>query len=342
MIELDGSYGEGGGQILRTGLALSLVTGKSSHLCNIRAGRRNPGLQPQHLASVHAAAAIGKGKVRGATLHSGDLVFEPATVRAGTYHFPIATAGALSLVLHTVYLPLALRAEGASELHLTGGTHVKASPSFHFLDTTWRGYLALLGLRIGLRLDRLGFYPRGGGAVQAQVQPCSTLQGLQPEDCGPVRKVTGTSAVAGLPQHIAERQARRATFRLQEHGLEVDIKQETWPGGPGTVLNLVLDTVPVPTLFSSLGERGKPAEKVADEGVDQVLAYLASTPAGVDAHSADQLVLPLSLAKGESSVRVATVTPHLLTNLAVIRKFVERDITCSGAEGVPGLVRIAA
>src|SRR5215475_4472130 len=133
MIELDGAQGEGGGQILRTSLALSLITGKAFHLHNLRAGRSKPGLQPQHLMSVRAAATIGQAKLRGATRGSQDLVFEPGAVQPGKYRFPIGTAGATGLVLHTVYLPLALRASGPSEVTLEGGTHVRASPCYHFL-----------------------------------------------------------------------------------------------------------------------------------------------------------------------------------------------------------------
>jgi RNA 3'-terminal phosphate cyclase (ATP) len=146
--------------------------------------------------------------------------------------------------------------------------------------------------------------------------------------------------VAGLPEEIARRQARRATFRLQQAGLKVDLRQESWEGGPGTVLAVILDTTPVPTLFFGLGERGKPAERVADEAVDQVVAYLDSGPGMVDSHSADQLVLPLALAEGASDFPIAEVTMHFLTNVAVIRQFVEREIICEGEEGGPGRVRI--
>ncbi|MFO0845177.1 MAG: RNA 3'-terminal phosphate cyclase [Gemmataceae bacterium] len=156
-IELDGSYGEGGGQILRTGLALSLLTGQPFHLRNVRARRPKPGLQAQHLRSVLAAAEVGGADVRGASLGSTDLSFAPGRVRPGPYRFEIGTAGATGLVLHTVYLPLALRGEEPSEVTLVGGTHVTTSPSFHFLDGTWRRYLELMGLRIGLRLERPGF-----------------------------------------------------------------------------------------------------------------------------------------------------------------------------------------
>src|SRR5262249_43776954 len=150
MIELDGSFGEGGGQILRTSLALSLLTGKPFHLANVRARRPKPGLQPQHLMCVQAAAAIGQAKVKGASRGSSDLVFEPGQIVPGKYHFAIGTAGATGLVLHTLYLPLALCCSELSELVISGGTHVKAAPCYHFLESTWRAYLEALGLRVKL------------------------------------------------------------------------------------------------------------------------------------------------------------------------------------------------
>ena len=196
LLELDGSFGEGGGQILRTSLALALVTGKGFHLRNVRAGRARPGLQPQHLMSVRAAATVGQATVRGDSKGSTDLVFEPGQVKPGAYRFDIGTAGATGLVLHTLYLPLMLGASGPSELTLTGGTHNDKAPCYHFLDVTWRAYLEQLGLRLRLRLDRPGFYPRGGGVVEAFVQPCAGLRGLRLLERGPVR-ATGFSAVAG-------------------------------------------------------------------------------------------------------------------------------------------------
>jgi RNA 3'-terminal phosphate cyclase (ATP) len=339
LLELDGSLGEGGGQILRTSLALALVTGRHFHLRNIRAGRPKPGLQPQHLMSVRAAAAIGQAQVRGASRGSVDLVFEPGPVTPGNYRFDIGTAGATGLVLHTLYLPLALRASSPSQLTLIGGTHVSTSPCFHFLQTTWCAYLARLGLTISLRLVRPGFYPRGGGIVEAVIPPCARLRGVELLQRGPVT-ASGFSAVAGLPLDIARRQARRASQRLQRAGLAAHIREETWEGGPGTVLAVVLETEPAPVLLFALGERGKRAERVADEAVDQALRYLHAAPAAVDAHSADQIVLPLALAEGRSEYSVTQVTSHLLTNVAVIRRFLEREIHCEGDEGKPGIVRI--
>ncbi len=341
MLEIDGSFGEGGGQILRTSLTLSLLTSRPFHLFNIRAGRSKPGLQPQHLMSVRAAAAIGQAQLTGANLRSTDLVFEPGEVRGGTYRFPIGTAGATGLVLHTVYLPLAFRAGQSSQLILEGGTHVLASPCFHFLDVTWRAYLERIGIGIRLQMRRPGFYPRGGGLVEVEIQPCQQLRGLELLKGTPAKVARGFSAVAGLPAEIARRQARRATVRLKESGLRVEIREETWSGGPGTILAVQLDTQPVPTLFFGLGARGKRAERVADEAVDQVFAYLAAFPAAVDPHSADQIVLPLAFAEGSSAFTVTEVTSHLLTNIAVIRQFLDREITSEGEAGKPGTVKIA-
>lgn len=340
MIELDGSFGEGGGQILRTSLALSLVTGRPFHLRHVRARRSKPGLQPQHLMSVRAAAAIGQAQLRGGSLSSTDLVFEPGPVTPGKYEFAIGTAGATGLVLHTVYLPLAWQAAGPSDVVFKGGTHVSTSPCFHFNDVSWRRYLAHLGLHMDLRMLHPGFYPRGGGVVEAHIAPCAALKSFTKGQRKADLRVTGFSAVAGLPEDIAKRQTRRARFRLESADLSVDIREETWLGGPGTVLGLQLDTEPAPTFFFGLGARGKPAERVADEAVDQLLAYVQAAPAAVDAHGADQIVLPLALATGPSDFTVAEVTPHLTTNIAVIRRFIDRDIACTGGEGKPGQVTI--
>src|SRR5262249_44733275 len=160
---------------------------------------------------------VGKATLRGAALHSSDLEFTPGQVTHGTYRFDIGTAGATGLVLHTLYLPLALRGAGPSQVTLIGGTHVSTSPAFHFLDATWRRYLELFGLRLSLRMLRPGFYPRGGGVVEVTIQPCPALRGVALPRRGPLR-ATGLSAVAGLDRSIARRQARRATHRLEQQG----------------------------------------------------------------------------------------------------------------------------
>jgi RNA 3'-terminal phosphate cyclase (ATP) len=187
---------------------------------------------------------------------------------------------------------------------------------------------------------RPGFYPRGGGVVEARVEPCAALRPLTVTQRGPLT-VSGFSAVAGLPDSISSRQAKRATYTLrQRHGVAATVRAETWSGGPGTVLGVVAETTPVPVLFFGLGERGKPSEKVADEAVEQFGAYLRAAPAAVDPHTADQVLLPLAHAGGTSEYTVSEVTHHQLTNAAVIKQFVDREIVVEGEEGKPGRVRI--
>jgi RNA 3'-terminal phosphate cyclase (ATP) len=338
-IEIDGSLGEGGGQILRTSLALALITGQSFHLRHIRAGRRKPGLQAQHLMSVKAAASIGQARQRGASLGSSDLVFEPGEVVPGDYHFRIGTAGATSLVLHTIYLPLA-RAGAVSQIAIEGGTHVKASPSAHFLQQTWSAYMRSLGITVQVELDRPGFYPRGGGAIRARIEPAATIRPFRGLTTEGIKAATIYSAVAGLPAHIAERQERRAATRLHDLGMTTESHLENWQGGPGSVLGIQLPTAPAPTFFFALGEKGIPAETVADEAADQVAHYLAAQPPGVDEHSADQLLLPLAFAGGPSEFRVANISSHLLTNAEVVQFFLDRTVRCEGNIGEPGIVRI--
>ena len=336
MLDIDGSFGEGGGQILRSSLALSLLTGKPFRLRKIRANRQpKPGLRPQHLASVRAAAQIGRAKVTGDAVGSSQLTFEPGSVTAGNYHFAIGTAGSTALVLHTVYLPLAL-AGGTNELVLEGGTHNEKAPCFHFLQTTWRAYMAKLGLSVSLEMERPGFYPRGGGRMVARIDPWTKRKPLTLTATAGDNTATVLSMTAGLPDHVAKRQARRATVRLRDAGIEPELTYEEWQGGPGCMLAI---TVPggVPSLFFGLGARGKPAETVADEAANEALAF---RPSGmpVDPHSADQLLLPLSFIDGDSEYHVSQVTRHLTTNAAVIRRFVDRHIVIEGDEGSPGLV----
>jgi RNA 3'-terminal phosphate cyclase (ATP) len=339
MLEIDGSFGEGGGQILRSSLALSLLTGKPFHLRKVRANRKpKPGLRPQHLASVRAAARIGNANVTGDSVGSSDLTFRPGPVAAGKYHFPIGTAGATALVLHTIYLPLAF-ADGPSEVVLEGGTHNEKAPCYHFLQTTWRAYLARLGLTVSVEMKRPGFYPRGSGLLIAHIQPWTVRKPLTLT--GPVTLGTATilSATAGLPAHVNSRQARRAKVRLRDAGIEPEVATEEWAGGPGSMLAITYPG-PVPTLFFGLGARGKPAEAVADEAADEARAH-RQTGMPVDPHSADQLLLPLAVAEGPSKYHVSQLTRHLTTNAAVIQLFLDREITIDGAEGSPGVVRVS-
>lgn len=343
MIELDGSEGEGGGQILRSALALSILTGRPFKLINIRANRPKPGLQPQHLMCVRAAGAICGATYKGASVGSSVLYFEPGEARSGEYRFNIGTAGATALVLHTVYLPLALRGAGTSVVTVTGGTHNTHAPCHHFNETTWGAYLKRLGIEIDQEMLRPGFYPRGGGEIRAVIHPCSRVNGLDLTSCPDLTTAGGFSAVANLPDSIARRQAKRLSSRLKQEGVESYVPLELWEGslGPGSAVAVVFRQAPVPTLFFGLGERGKPAETVADEAADEALWY-RDRKAPVDPHSADQILLPLVFSPSASEYRTTNVTRHLTTNIATVQKFVDRSVMLDGHEGEPGTVRIAA
>lgn len=340
---VDGSMGEGGGQVLRTSLTLSILTGRPVRLVNIRARRAQPGLRAQHLKAVEAAAAVSRARVEGAALGSQSLLFEPREICAGDFSFDIGTAGATSLVLQTILLPLSF-ARRPSTVALTGGTHVPWSPCFHYLDLQWLPHLRRIGFGARLSLDLAGFYPRGGGRIRAAIEPlgepASALEPLHLVDRGPLLRVHGISAVAGLDRSIAERQKRRALDRLSCLHSDVAIDVVDLPSAsPGTLLLLLAEFERSRACACGLGARGKPAERVADEAADGLFSFLAGDGA-VDSWLADQLVLPLALVPAESRVRTAAVTGHLLTVAHVVRAFLSTKIEIVGEPGHPGTVRI--
>ncbi len=339
MIIIDGSEGEGGGQVLRSSLALSVLTGRAFKLVNIRANRKKPGLAAQHLASVRAAAAISQGQYKGGSIGSTTLVFEPGEVKAGNYHFAVGTAGATALVLHTVYLPLVLKGKESSTVTITGGTHALAAPCFHSLAGDWTGYLNKVGIEIDLAMNRPGFYPRGGGEITATIRPNAEVRGLNLTTCPALTTAGGFAAVAGIPESVGKRMARRLAERLKRAEIESHIPVETWENGSGCVAAITFRQAPVPPLFFAVGERGRPAEVVADQVADEALAYHESG-CPVDPHAADQIVLPLAFAAGPSEFKVSKITQHLVTNLDIIRRFVEREISIEGDLGKTGLARV--
>jgi len=340
LVELDGSEGEGGGQILRSALALSILTGRPFKLINIRANRSKPGLQPQHLMSVRAAGTISGAVYKGASVGSAVLYFEPQVVKSGQYTFSIGTAGATTLVLHTIYLPLALRGDAPSEITITGGTHNQHAPCYHFLETTWAAYLRRMGFEIELQMVRPGFYPRGGGEIRAVIHPCSRVKGLRLTHCPELTTAGGFSAYAGLPESVGKRQARPLGVRLKAEGIESHIPQEEWlAANPGTVAAVIFRQAPTPTLFFGLGERGKPAESVADDAADEAIRFRESG-CPVDEHSADQLLLPLAFSPDASEYRAARITRHLTTNIATVLRFVDRTISVDAEEEQRGTVQI--
>lgn len=338
-IHIDGTMGEGGGQVLRSALTLSLLTGKPVRFRRIRARRKRPGLGFQHRMAVHAAARISGAQVEGDRVGSQELEFAPGAVTPGSYHFDIGTAGSTSLVLQTVLLPLAL-APGSSRLTITGGTHVPASPCFHYLDWHWRVMLARIGIPFELYMTMAGFYPPGGGELRATIPGSARVESVDLRERGKLLIIDGLSAVANLPDEIAERQRNQALRRLDELDCPLHMDVGSLPAqSPGTVIVLLARFEHGQACFFALGERGKRAEWVADEAADDLLAFLA-TEGAVDRWMADQLLLPLALGRKPSVFSTSQVTLHLLTHAEVIRAFLPVSICIEGAEGEPGTVQV--
>jgi RNA 3'-terminal phosphate cyclase (ATP) len=336
--KIDGGQGEGGGQVLRTALALAAIRGVPAEIHSIRARRRNPGLQAQHLTALGALAEICGAQMEGAALGSQRVHFAPGAIRAGEYHFDVGTAGSAALVLQTILLPLAL-ADGPSRIVLTGGTHVPWSPPIHYVNEVWLPVLAEMGLSASLELLRWGFFPKGGGRIHIAIEGGTELRPASLVSRGRAARIRGVSAVANLPRGIAERQRDRMCRRLEAEGHRADIAvAEAEASGAGTFVMLVADTGS-PAGFSALGERGKPAERVADGVVDALLEFL-KTEAACDPHLADQLMVPMALAGGTSRITTSRITPHLLTTVRVLQQLLGCPVQIGGEEGSPGHVTL--
>lgn len=336
-IELDGSFGEGGGQILRSALSLSCLMGKSVRIFNIRKGRRKPGLMPQHLASVKALARISRAEIHGAEPGSQELHFAPGPTKAGEYLFEIGTAGSVPLLLQCLLPPL-LFADGPSRVVLTGGTHVPFSPPFDYLGEVFFPWLEKIGARVSCEIDRYGFYPQGGGKITARIAHCTEIRGVDLRGKGEVLSVTGRSCAANLPLSIAERQKDAAVSLLASHSPRIETAAVPAPG-KGTYLFLKAETGAGPAGFSALGAIGKRAEEVGREAAREALAYIDS-PAALDPHLSDQLLLYLALSKEPSAFTTSNVTNHLVTHLHVIRLLLGTRLEIEGSVGEPGVVRL--
>ncbi|MBW4557269.1 MAG: RNA 3'-phosphate cyclase [Trichormus sp. ATA11-4-KO1] len=345
MIEIDGSYGEGGGQVLRTSLSLAAITGEPIRIAGIRAGRKKPGLAPQHLTAVRAAARICHAQMRGDALGSMMLEFIPgSSVQAATYTFDVSevqqggSAGAITLVLQTILLPLSL-ASGDSLVTLRGGTHVNFSPTITYIEQVYLPILNRMGIDAEVKLGAWGWYPQGRGEIQLRVSGGSQLGGINLLERGDLQQVKGLAVVTELPAHIPQRMANRAENLLREAGLKATVKAVREKGvAPGAGIFLTAEYENSLTGFGGLGRLRLSSEKVAEIACEQLLKF-HQTGAPVDEHLADQLLLPAVLASQQSQYRVAEVSSHLTTNAAIIEQFGLVRITVDEAAKI---VKIAA
>lgn len=329
VLEIDGSLGEGGGQILRTALSLSLLLNTPFHLFNIRLHRSKPGLQRQHLAAVQAAASISHAEVKGAELNATDIVFIPHQIKPGNYRFDIGSAGSTTLLLQALLLPLAL-AGSPSRLHIIGGTHNPMAPTLEFIQHTYLPLLRRMGPSVEVEMIRPGFYPCGGGELAVKIKPARQLSGLTLLQRGAIKEIKATAFLARLPTHIAERELGvvAAGLGLAEEALFIKRLEQAFC--PGNALEVMVKSEGCTELFSAIGQRGVPAEVVADNVVKQVRRYLAAgVPVGM--HLADQLLLPLALA-GAGAFLTLEPDLHTPTNIAVIKHFLPLTISTSELE----------
>lgn len=322
MLTIEGSLGEGGGQVLRTALTLSMITGQPFRLQNIRARRQRPGLQPQHLAAVRAAATVCQAEVTDARIGSSQLTFVPRAIQPGSYYFSVGTAGSATLVCQTV-LPALLTASSPSVLVCEGGTHNPLAPSFEFLQQVYLPCIERMGPQVTASLERAGFYPKGGGRFVVTITPVPRLQPLVLQARGAWQAGEIVAAVAGLPRSIAEREGVALRAALPQE-LGWHYRGVEWPSvwGPGNALWVRLEYALITEMIIQCGEKGVPAEKIAQQALDELLPYLATdVPVGI--HLADQLLLLLALA-GEGEFVTLLPSLHTQTQMQLIAQFLEK------------------
>lgn len=337
MLTINGSQGEGGGQVLRSALALSMVTGTPFRIERIRAGRNKPGLMRQHLTAVQAAQAVCGATVSGDAVGATELTFEPGRVTAGEHPFAVGTAGSTTLVLQTV-LPALLLAEGPSRLTLEGGTHNPFAPPFDFLARAFLPLVNRMGPRVSVTLERPGFYPAGGGRLTVEIDPTDRLHGIELLERGDILRQQAKAVVARLPAQIAERELQAIERKLGWPSEALVVEEVPHSPGPGNVVVLEVQSEHVTEVFTGFGQKNVRAEVVADQAVQQYRRYLkAGVPVGP--YLADQLLLPLAIA-GEGAYRTLAPTDHTRTHAALIQQMLNIPVQLSEHGRDDWLVRV--
>jgi len=346
VVELDGSIGEGGGQVLRTAVTLSAIMLKPIRIYNIRAKRSPPGLRPQHLTAVKAVAWLADAEVKGLSVGSSEVFFVPKRLKGGKTTFDAGTAGSTTLILQSL-MPAMAFAEERIEAEIRGGTNNPMAPTFEYLSYVLLPVLREMGCNFSLELIRRGFYPRGQGIIRIKSEPVDYLRPIRLTEFSGVEKISGISYSCRLPGHIAERMAKSALKFLNENGYKntdilLEILQPDAPKcsiDPGCGIILFAKTRDGRIISSdSLGRLGVPAEKVGEEAAADLVKQL-NAKAPVDKHLGDQLVVWVAIAKGYSEYKVTELTQHALTSIEVCKRLTGAEFVVDGALGEPGIIR---
>ncbi len=335
MIEIDGGILEGGGQLLRVSVALAATLNTSVKVTNIRAKRKPPGLKPQHIAALKAISLISNGKLENAYQGSSEITFHPSKLVGGTFNINIGTAGAISLVLQAL-IPVTLFASRKVNLTIKGGTNVKWSPPMDYFENVHIPIIKQLDAEVSVETVRRGCYPKGGGIVHAIIKPVEALKPLVLSERGEVEKINGIVFCEKLPKHIAEREKRSAENKLSEEGYDAEISVKTGNTSFSPCTGIVLWALTENKCIlgsDSLGEKGKPAEKVGEEAAKQLIDELKSN-ATVDIYMGDQILLYLALASGESEVLVREVTLHAKTQIYILEKILKAKFEVKNENGL--------
>lgn len=320
MLTIDGSQGEGGGQIVRSSIALAMVTGTPVRIENVRAGRRKPGLMRQHLTALRAAATICGAEVQGDDIGSTAVSFAPGTLKAGEYSFAVGTAGSATLVLQTI-LPALLTADGPSEVTIEGGTHNPFAPPFDFLEKSFMPLVNKMGPTVEVELVRPGFYPAGGGQFITRITPSKRLNPIELNNRGVLKSHIAKAVIANLPGDIAKRELKKVKSKLGWADDELQIRDAKGSRGPGNILTLEVEHEHVTEVFTGFGEVGRPAEAVANQAIQQFQRYLKSDAVAGE-YLTDQLMLPLAIAGGGSFTSTG-LSRHATTHLDLIGRFLD-------------------
>jgi len=348
MITIDGSYGEGGGQILRSALALACILNKDVKIVNIRAKRENPGLRPQHFLVVKALKEITNANVEGLQIGSKEIYFKPSTIHSGNYYFDVGTAGSITLVLQSL-LPVLVFGDKPTKLVIKGGTAVPKSPTFSYFSQVFYNYLSKMGVLVNFKLLRHGFYPKGGGLVEVEIFP-SKINPINLLQLGEPKLIHCEAYSEGLPQHVVEREINTAINLLKESNLDINkveiskkfLSLEESKGNIGNYFIIICYGSSDAVIgYDRVGIKGLPAEKVAEEPTKFLIENIFLTNAPVDYFAGDQLLIWLSLSKRTSKIRVHKLSLHAITNLYILKEMLNIKYEIEGEVGKESIITIS-